>query len=451
LERNPVKRSSQWLHLLLVVALVLGIASIVQAIAERHSMRLDLTPTREHSLSEPTRKALALLSDPIHATVYYRRDDFQKTQSLVSLFGGADPDFHSELLDLDRYPGRARQDGVQRYGQAVLRYGGERIIVDATTEQGIAGGILRIARGRPTIIRFLSGHGERDGADISTPTGYGELRQVLQQENYVVTFLSLLKEKEVPEDTDLVLIAGPRNDLLEEEIAALERYLDRGGHLVALVDPVPLPNLQRFASRRGIEVSLDVVRDRTNQIMGSDPFTVPVPSFQTHPVTTGQSTPALFAVARSVEGTDGAQTIASSYAEAWAMRDFERAGRPQAEPVEDEDRRGPVPLVAAASWAVGTESEARLLVAGDSDFAANGFLNLLGNRDLVLNAIAWSVSAEALIGDQTGSRIEALRPLSPLVLSGSQGRWIFLLTVVVQPTVLLGVGAVVALRRRWRG
>ncbi|MGH7857624.1 MAG: GldG family protein [Candidatus Binatia bacterium] len=450
-----MKTSRQWLHLVLVVALVLGIATIVQAVAERHSVRIDLTPTREHSLSATTVKALAALPGPIHATVYYRRDDFQETSDLMSLFKGADPDFHYELLDLDRYPGRARQDGVDGYGKAVLRHGGERLVVDSTSEQGVAGGVLRIARGRPTVIRFLSGHGERDFTDVTSPTGYGELRQALQQENYVIEMLYLLKEGEVPEETDLVVVAGPKNDLLEHEAAALDRHLEQGGHLVVLLDPIPLPNLQRLAARHGIEISLDVVRDRTNQIMGSDPFTVPVPSFQRHPITVAQTTPALFAVARSVEGgrREGAEvsTVALSYAEAWAMRDFERAGQPASEAREGEDRPGPVPVMAASSWPVGEKSEARLVVVGDSDFAANGFVNLLGNRDLLLNAVAWSVSAEALIAERSGTRIEALRPLSPLVLSGRQGRWVFLLAVVVQPAIVVVFGTAVTLRRRWRG
>ncbi|MGH7818567.1 MAG: GldG family protein [Candidatus Binatia bacterium] len=452
MSRSP---SRQWLHLALVVLLVFGIAAVVQAIAERHSVRFDLTPTGEHSLSGPTVKALATLAGPMHVTVYYRRDDFQKTADLLSLFKGADPDFHYELLDLDRYPGRARQDGVDGYGKAVLRHGAERLVVDATNEQGLAGGLLRLARGRPTVIVFLTGHGERDFTDVTSPTGYGELRQILQQESHVVGSLGLLKQEDVPAEVDLVIVAGPKNDLLENEAAALDRYLERGGHVLVLVDPVPLPNLQRLAARHGIEVSLDVVRDRTNQIMGSDPFTVPVPSYQRHPITSVQTTPALFAVARSVAGgrRDGADvsTIALTYTEAWAIRDFQRAAQPAAEPLEGEDRAGPVPVMAAVSRPVGEKNESRLVVAGDSDFAANGMLNLLGNRDLVLNAVSWSVSAEALVADQAGSRIEALRPLSPLVLTGNQGRWIFLLAVVVQPAVVLGFGSVVALRRRWRG
>ncbi|MGH7896849.1 MAG: ABC transporter, partial [Candidatus Binatia bacterium] len=97
------------------------------------------------------------------------------------------------------------------------------------------------------------------------------------------------------------------------------------------------------------------------------------------------------------------------------------------------------------------DGEARLVVIGDSDFAANSFLDLLGNRDLFLNSVGWSVSAGELIAARPPSQVVALRPLSPLVLSARTGQTIFLLLVVLQPLVILGLGATVALRRRWRG
>ena len=449
-----VAPSMQWAHLLLVVALCLGIAGFAQAIAERHSARVDWTPKREFSLSESTLRVLEQLPDPIHMTAYYRRDDLRELADLVDLFEGAAPNFHVEFVQLDRNPGRARQDGIDSYGKAVIRYRGESVIVEASKEQMIAGGLLRLMRGRPTRILFLTGHGERDVTDITSPTGYGELRQGLQQDGYLVDAVSLLRSSTVP-DADLVVVAGPKNDLLEAETDALDRYLESGGHLLVLIDPVPLPNLQRLVQRHGVEASLDVIRDPTNQIMGSDPFTIPIPAYPQHAITASQTTPALMAVARSVSPgrKAGAEVaaVAQTYDDAWAIRDFERAGNVAAPPREGEDRPGPIDVMATSSWDVGTDRQARLVVIGDSDLVVNGFLGILGNRDLVLNTITWAVAAEALIAKREGSGIEALRPLSPLVLQGNQGRWVFFVTVVIQPALVLAIGGIVAFRRRWRG
>jgi ABC-type uncharacterized transport system involved in gliding motility auxiliary subunit len=447
--------SSQWLQLCLVVALGFGVASFTQAIAERHSVRWDFTPTRSFSISEVTRKVLAAMPDAIETTAFTSKEDNAKVTDLMGLFRGAAPNFHYEILDLDRHPGRARQEGVDHYGKASIRYRGRSVVVDAEREQALAAGLTLLARGRPTHVVFLEGHGERALQEISQPIGYGQLRQALEQQSYEVGSLNLLKAGEVPDGTDLLVVAGPRNDLLEAETDALDRYLASGGHVMLMIDPVPLPNLGRLAARHGIATPLDVVVDRSNQILGSDPFTVPIPTYFSHPITASSSTPALFAVARSVVPENApagvaVDAVAASYPDAWAVRDFERAARSDEPPHPDEDRHGPLPVMAAASWTAGG-GEARLVVVGDSDFAANSLLDLLGNRDLVLNAVGWSVSAGELIGARSPSEVIALRPLSPLVLTTRAGHTLFLALVVLQPALVLAVGAAIALRRRWLG
>jgi prepilin-type processing-associated H-X9-DG protein len=440
-----------WMHFSLVVALALGVAGFAQAIAERHSRRWDLTPSRTLSLSEVSRRVLAELRDPIEVTAFTSKDDNTKVVEVMDLFRGAAPNFRYEILDLDRHPGRAQQEGVDRYGKAVLRYHGQKAVVDAEREPAISAGLTLLARGRPAHVLFLDGHGERSIPEMTAPLGYGQLRQALEQTSYAVGSVNLLKSGEVPSGADLVVVAGPKADLLDAEAEALERYLAAGGHVMLLLDPVPLPNLSRLGARRGIETPLEVIVDRSNQVLGSDPFTVPIPTYFSHPITASATTPALFAVARSVVAENappGTSTtaVAASYPEAWATHDFERASKPG----EAGDRRGPVTVMAAASWPA-KDGEGRLVVVGDSDFASNALLDLLGNRDLVLNAIGWSVSAGEPIGARPPSEVMLLRPLSPLVLSTRAGHAIFVALVIVEPSLILAIGAALALRRKWRG
>ena len=447
--------SRPWLHLALVVAIALGIAGFAQAIAERHSVRFDFTPTRALSLSEVSRKVLALLPGPIEVTAFTSRDDAAKVTDLMRVFHGAAPNFRYEILDLDRHPGRAREAGVDRYGRALLRDRDRRVVVDAEREPSIAAGLTLLVRGRANRVAFLQGHGERAVDDVSRPTGYGELREALVRESYEVGTIELLKTADVPSDVDLVIVAGPQNDLLEPETEALDRYLAAGGHVLLLIDPVPLANLVRFAARHGIESPLDVVVDRSNQLLGSDPFTVAIPTYLRHPLTASSTTPAVFAVARSVDARASfagarAAAVAASYPDAWAIRDFERATHDGEPPHPGEDRKGPVPVIAAASWST-SGGEARLVVAGDSDFAANSLLGVLGNRDLALNAVAWSVSAGELVAARPPSEVMALQPVSPLVLTTRTGHAMFLLLVVVEPALVLALGATIALRQRRRG
>ena len=444
------------LHLAVVVVLAIGIVAFVQTIAERHNRRLDLTPSRAFTLSPVTRSVLASLDGPIEVTTFTSRDERESATELMELFAAGSKNFHYELLDLDRNPGRAREEGVDRYGRAILRYAGRKTIVPADREQAITAGLVRLARGRATRIGFLEGHGERDLNEVSQPIGYGHLRSGLEQEGYEIVSFTLLREGEVPEDLDLVILAGPKNDLLEREVESLEHHLDRGGRLIVLFDPLPLPNLRRFVARRGIRTDLDVIVDRSNELFGADPFTVPIPGYVPHPITQATKAPLLVAVAGSVDAegsggdTQGATILAKSADESWAIRDFARASRPHEEPRPGEDRHGPIPI-AAAAWQRGeSEKDSRLVVIGDSDFASNGMIDLLGNRGFVLNAIGWATAVEALLAERGGSGIEALRPLSPLILTRTQNLYVLAALVFLQPALVLAGGFAIALNRRRR-
>jgi ABC-type uncharacterized transport system involved in gliding motility auxiliary subunit len=90
-------------------------------------------------------------------------------------------------------------------------------------------------------------------------------------------------------------------------------------------------------------------------------------------------------------------------------------------------------------------------VIGDADFASNGYLDLLGNRDLFLNSVSWLTDEEALIARRPKEIAEIARPLSPLVVTERQAHMLFLLTVVVQPGLVLALGAGIVVMRRRRG
>lgn len=440
------------LHLALVVALVVGIAGFAIALGDRHSRRLDLTPTHALSLSGLSRAVLARLSGTVEATAFASRESAAAVADVLSLFHAADPRFRAVVADLDREPARAREHGVDRYDRVELRAGDRRIVVAADRETAITAGLVRLLRGRAARVAFLTGHGERALDDAIHPTGYGLARQALVDEGYEVTSVSLLRGEDLPQTTDAVIFAGPSGDLLDAEAAALEALLARGGHLVVLVDPGSLPNLTALCARHGIALRNATVVDRTNQLFGSEDRTVAVPTYRAHAMNAAARTPALFSGARPVgiEREEGAaRELLASYPEAFALRDAGHLRSAAPGPEGAAVQGGPIPLGAASSWPA-TGHEARLTVIGDADFASNGLLDLLGNRDLLLNAVAWSVAESELVAERPHAEPSALRPISPLALSRRAAGWIFVAAVLVEPGLVLALGAVVALRARRR-
>ena len=126
-----------------VVLLLIGLGGM-QVAAERTNRRIDLTPGRALSLAPATRKLLAEVTAPLRITVFFRRGTRERHADLVRLFADANPRIAFELLDLDRFPERARSLGVTSYGRAAIEYGARRAVVLAAPEEEVAGGIRRV-------------------------------------------------------------------------------------------------------------------------------------------------------------------------------------------------------------------------------------------------------------------------------------------------------------------
>ena len=110
------------------------------------------------------------------------------------------------------------------------------------------------------------------------------------------------------------------------------------------------------------------------------------------------------------------------------------------------DVRGPVPVaVAVERGSTGGMNvdlkPTRIVVIGDSDFAANGRLSG-GNRDLVMNAVNWLVERESLIG--VGPK--AYRNLY-LKMDGRRTIWLFAVLGGAIPAAIALIGAAVWMSR----
>jgi gliding motility-associatede transport system auxiliary component len=87
----------------------------------------------------------------------------------------------------------------------------------------------------------------------------------------------------------------------------------------------------------------------------------------------------------------------------------------------------------------------RLIVFSDADFASNQFIEMLGNRDLVVNSVNWLALEDTLIGVRPERRIGGKEQF---YLSSRQNNTLFMLGVVILPTVFVVLGSVLFVRRR---
>ena len=268
----------------------------------------------------------------------------------------------------------------------------------------------------------------------------------------------LAQKGDVPEDADVVILAGPTRPLLPEEQAALERYLERGGALLVLLDPRNAAGLDADLERWGVALGDDVVVDRLQGFFGraATPFAA---EYAAHPITEGLREVTLFHVARSVVPTEAGRArfteIVKTSPDSWGEKDLEAFfGEGKAE-LSEADLKGPVSLAVAgkplvkgadtdpapASPHAGVDLEVkegagpRLVVVGDSDFAANQLLDNYRNKDLFVNGVNW------LLGDveAIAVRPNASRP-SRVELSTQQLSTIRTLALFVLPEAVAFLG-----------
>src|SRR5439155_1030631 len=252
----------------------------------------------------------------------------------------------------------------------------------------------------------------------------------------------------------------PKHEFVLPELDELARYREGGGGVLLLLDPAPLPNLARFLASMGIRLGDDFVVDREKRVLGTDGLAAVVELFKrgnpvsdpsSHPLESGVVLPSArtVEVAAEAPGVE-AESIARTAPSAWAMADPARARRGEEPSQAHHDTPGSASVVVMAE--IGNPGDGagrrrgRMVVVGDSDFASDAYLDLLGNRDLALNAAAWAAGEESLAGTRTKKVPEVIRPLSPLVLTAGQARAIFLAGVVIETVV--GLRAVDSFRSR---
>jgi hypothetical protein len=362
-----------------------------------------------------------------------------------------------EIVDVNRNPAMAAQFGVNAYGAAVVESGARRSDFSNPSESQLISAILYVTR-PPKTVYYLTGHGECDINDTRGKIGCSLLRDALRSEYYNVEELSLFGDRPVPEDADVVVMAGPKSDPLDSELDALRSYLDGGGELLALIDPFTVPKVVEMLSEYGIEAGDDVVVDPENRLGGGEPFTAAIADKSPdHLITATLDAPPLFSGARSVRARAGDEddkrlttTLLRSGSRSWASYDPAVLRGSDARFVAGRDLNGPLALGVEVSISTtdadGEPAKAGIVAFGDSEFASNRFLDYLGNRDLLVNSVNWLAREERLISTRAKRKTPGK---NVFFVSEAEMRELFRAAVIVQPGLFILVGTLVFVYRKF--
>jgi ABC-type uncharacterized transport system involved in gliding motility auxiliary subunit len=449
------------------VALSAGLFALLQLLANAHNVRFDMTPTQAFVLSDAARQVAAGLKDEVRIIIFYNSQEAGRRREMADLldqFHAASTLIRHRLLDLDRSPGLAQKYGVASYNTGVLEGGGQALPLKDIDEQDITSALLKLSRPGNRTICFLTGHGERSPESTDERAGYSEVARSLGRENFAIRTLATIPVDGVPPDCAIVIVAGAVHDFLPNEAPLLESHVRTGGLLIVLIDPGAPESITSFLRTFGVEAVDDLIVDEQNRFFGADSFTARIPIFDREAFGGNLDAAGVFPLARSLRPTDETapdgmrvSLLAMSSPDSWAL------GGPRAEPDQnvrfrkETDRSGPLPVAVLVTVQPDPEKtgrtraeSGRLVVFGDSDFASNLYLNLLGNKDLFLSTVGLLAAEPELVAVRSKGLPHGT--LSPIVLTARQGSMIFWAAVVAQPVAFVLAGIVVVLvRRRRRG
>jgi hypothetical protein len=450
------------------ISVIVGAAIIgmLNFLAMRHYVRADWTSSGMYTLSDKTEKTVRALQKDVAMYVLWSQGDprYADVKEIVDNYAGLSPHVKVEVIDPDVSPERV-QLIVDKYGAKVqvteqgqmgieagvfvvsgdnVKFVASNELEDASgemfdegggegeglsefkAEQQVTSAILRVISEEQATVCFTQGHGEWEFEGFG-PRALRHLKDALKQDSYKVEAVTTAGATRVPETCGLVVVAGPTRAFMGDEAALLDRYLERGGRLFLMLDPI-IENdafrptgLEGLASKRGIHLDNDIMLETDpRRLVSESPLTFLVSEFTAHeavkalavPDSAGQEIkaqlgayPVVVSAARSLSPAEGseiaADVLAKSSAGSWGETDVASLGTGDRVPEKGaDDVAGPATLAMAAAIGAPDKGEGgRLAVIGDSDFLSEELYQSasLYNRDLWSGTVGWLTARKDLI------------------------------------------------------
>jgi ABC-type uncharacterized transport system involved in gliding motility auxiliary subunit len=464
--RRQLRYGGNTLALSLVV---LGILGAVNYLVVRNPKRIDLTENQRYSLSDQTQKVLAGLKDDVRLTYFERSARMLAGQDRLKEYQAASPRLKVEFVDPVKEPMKAQAKDVRGPWPMLVIERGDRVErLSNDSEQDLTNALIKVTREGKKTVCFVEGQGELD-PDGSGDLAFSSAKAALTRSLYETKKVLLLREKAVPADCTVLLLAGPQKDLLPPAIDAVRAYVTGGGKAFVMLEPElkdAYPNLVALLKEWNLEAGNDVVVDVSGigQLFGTGALTPIVAQFPYHEITKDFRVMTAFHTARSLQAGSAsvagvsAQNLLETSPQSWAESDLKL--KEPIEMTEGKDRRGPITLGAvvtlrdsapapepspspAADAEPKQKKEGRVVAIGDVDFASNAMLGFQGNQDFFLNAVAWLAEDADMI---------SIRPREPedqrLFLTQTQQQNVSLLSLVVLPGLFVVFGIAAWWRRR---
>jgi gliding motility-associatede transport system auxiliary component len=462
-------------------ALVLAVVVMVNYLGSRFFGRFYLSSQTSVKLSSQTLSILKSTTNHVAVTLYYdKSDDYYPTvMALLDEYQAANPRLSVRTVDYVRDAGEAQKVKEQYKlnaptdknlvifdceGRVKIVYGAALIQTELKPvdnpkqerefrrkpiaflgEENFTAALLAVTTAKPFKAYFLQGHGEPSLSD-SDNFGYLKFGRILAQNYVAIANLELNGDSGIPMDCNLLVIAAPTTPLPDPELQKIQEYLKQGGRLLALFDyaSVKRPTgLESILQLWGVNVVADEVKDPDNTITGQD---IKVRKFSDQPIVNPLTQMSLqMILPRPIERMESQNTSAS----APQVEELAFSGDNSTLAVDSAQSPRSYPLIAAieqkpVAGVANPRGNTRIVVAGDSIFLGNYYIEGGANRDFVSYAANWLLDRTTLLKG-IGPRPVTEYRLWMTSTQQAEVRWLLLGAL---PGAVLLLGGLVWLARR---
>lgn len=474
-----------------------AIFAVVGFLNSRHYERFDLTLSGKYSLSTKTKNILKGLDKPLVITTLFNPGEmfYEQIVDVLKEYAYHSGKIKIESIDpmrnrtaAEELARRLKIDALQ-LNTVVFECGEHSKHVQQNEviekqypfkfkgEEAFTEAILNVTQEKQMVIYFATGHGERSFEDYDR-SGVSGIANALKRDNCWIAPLDILSKKKIPDDCEVLVVAGPSKAYLTEELNIIRDYLEGKGKLVLMLEPAVSPNnptgFKTLLAEYGIVVRDDVVvyNKISNPLYGiqtsAEVYVSKDEYAEDHPITNDlKNYNTILFGACSVDAAPvndqmpyQATVLVHAPEGSWGETDVSNLRQKKPENNVDSDLPGPVSLVVASqvkelpksvtkshpAMANDPKSKpqgARLVVFADVNFATNEYVDNPGNPDLFRNAVNWLAKKETQLG------IAAKPPdFRKATINPVQMKVIFWISIVGIPIIPVIIGSLVWWRRR---
>ncbi len=443
------------LNSIVMVCLLTVILGLLAWFSNKHTVEYDWTATGRHTLSEASRNLLVKMPGQIEVTSYARENSLLRDaiKKFIGKYQSHKPNIVLRFVNPDAVPDEVRNLGISVDGEIIVRYQDRSEHVKSDSEQVFTNALQRLARNQERWIAFIEGHGERNALGDANHD-LGEWVKQLFNQGYRVQPINIGETQAIPDNTGVLVLAGPRIDYLPGELEIILKYINAGGNLLWLHDPGPLYKLDALTEEFSLNFYQGIVIDYAGQLIGiNDPGIALVTKtlYSPHAITEGFEFTTLFPNAGAIEILETnkwtAKPVLGTGDHTWnETAKLEGA----VEFNDDSDTQGPLTIGLSLERDIEIEEgdelvtkQQRIVVIGDGDFLSNTYLANSGNNELGTRIINWLSSDDEFISIPPRIANDSQLNMSSTVLGIIGIGFLF-----VMPAVLIVIGITIGIRRK---